>query len=635
SVDINIMEDAAKVYIEIKDSGIGISEKALPHIFDEFRQVDGSTSRQYQGTGLGLTIANKLIRILGGSIQVESKIGIGSTFTVCIPMHWDHVNDHNINRLAIPVATKQTKPNLKTILVVDDDPEIVRNISSYLIQSGYRTITTTSGREALRLAIEHQPFAITLDVMMPDMDGWEVLQELKSHAQIKNIPVIIVSVSDDRDTGFALGAVGYINKPINRILLVSEIYKLMKSPETIMIVDDDDFERKQISSIIDAEKLKTIPLSGGLECLQMMEKNIPDILILDLMMPEMNGFQVLEKIRKDEKTKDLPIIVVTAKDLTSDDKKVLSGNISSIITKSEVSQQDILVEINRIIKDLEKSKIINLPVKKSNETRILIVEDNTEAILQVKSVLEKENYIVDIANGGQEALDYLKSTIPDGIILDLMMPNMDGFEFLKIIRADERTKNTAVLVLTAKDLTQADMQKLNSNDVQQIIYKGDIDIRGLISKVNIMLTQDTIINIDHINFNLPKNIAIKKNKKHENSLAQVLIIEDHPDNMTSIKAILHGQYEIFEAIDGEQGLAKIQSLLPDLILLDISLPKISGEEILEIIKADNKTKDIPVIVVTAMAMKGDQERFIKAGSSGYISKPIDGEKLLNEIRKHV
>ena len=385
SVDILAHYDATNVYIKVKDSGIGIAKEILPHIFDEFRQADGTSSRQYEGTGLGLAIAYKLTQILGGNISVESKLGEGSLFTISIPIKWNQ----------------------------------------------------------------------------------EMPQALASNFK-----------------------------------------------------DKSDF----IS-----------------------------------------------------------------------DKKMISID--------------------------------------NAENRILIVEDNPDAIVQLKAVLKNENYKIDIASGGQEALDYLKRNIPDGIILDLMMPDIDGFEVLEQLRGTEQTKNIPILILTAKDLTRSDLARLSSNNVQQLIQKGDIDIEGLLNKVKLMLGNEPKVQSSKIQV---PDVSLKQtslNLQPKSGLPNVLVIEDNVDNMTSIKAILKGNYTILEAYDGEQGLEICKSEQPALILLDMSLPKMSGEQIVEILKTSNSTKDIPVIAVTAQAMMGDKEKFINFGCDAYVSKPIDHLKLLEEIDK--
>jgi len=634
-VEISARQGADDVLISVTDTGIGISKELLPHIFEEFRQGDGTTSRRYEGTGLGLAIAYKITKILGGDIKVESVLGEGSVFTIRIPIVW-HKNIQAINSLD-EFKSQASSNDGHTILVVDDDPVAVKKISTYLEEEGYNTLVARSGREALHLAEKHQPFAITLDVIMPEMDGWEVLQKLKSNPKTKHIPVIAISVSNERDTGFALGAVGYIQKPIDRKVLISEIRRVVKSPESIMIVDDNEFERNEMAKIIESEHMNIVLAKDGKECLRLLDSKIPDVLVLDLMMPGINGFEVIKKVRENERTKDLPVIVVTAKDLTLEDRANLSGKISSMITKSEATQQELFSEIKRVIEEIKTNQNAKIPVKENQNARILMVEDNPDAIIQVRTVLEREQYIVDVAGGGQEALNYVAHTIPDGIILDLMMPGIDGFEVLEKIRSTERTRQIPVLILTAKDLTKGDLAKLSANNIQQLIHKGDVDIDGLLFKVKLMLgaipkTKSVAENVKPELPEIKPAPPVQKPKTlFDNGLPDVLIVEDNPDNMITIKAILKDKFNIIEAFDGEKGIALAESQIPDIILLDISLPGLSGDEVIALFKSGEKTMTIPVIAVTAQAMMGDKERFLNLGCDGYVSKPIDQEDLLGEI----
>lgn len=611
-VEISATYNTTDIVIGVKDTGIGISTEMLPHIFDEFRQADGTSARLYEGTGLGLAIANKLTQILGGTIDVKSEIGKGTEFTINIPIKW-----HEEMNAIESIKYDSIKPivNGRSVLVIEDDLATNKEISEFLENEGFPTLSASSGKEGLELAERHQLYAITLDIVMPEMDGWETLQKLKANPKTRNIPVIIISTSVDKETGYALGAMGYINKPVNKNLLISEIHLIDKKPRTIMIADDNDIDRKEISTVIRSYQIDTIEARGGYECIQLLKTHRPDILILDLLMPDLDSFSVVEKIRTNPNTKDLPIIIVTAKDLTKEDKLLLSGNVQMVISKGENLKEDLYKQIKHILYKLGISGIN--PLKKNKEPHLLLIEDNEEAIIQVKKVLEKEKYKVDIATGGQMALDFINHTIPDGIILDLMMPDIDGFAVLEKIRSSNTTKSIPVLILTAKDLTKKDLARLSANNIQQLIQKGDIDIEGLLLKVKQMLMPLTISK---------PNKSIKK-------LSNVLIIEDNPDNMLTLKALLSSQYEIFEAFDGQDGLKKAQSQNPDLILLDMALPKLSGEKIIENLKNDVKTRDIPIIAVTAQAMKGDREKFIKLGCDGYVSKPIDNKLMLAEIRK--
>jgi len=663
-VTVSVNFDIEKINIEIIDSGIGISKKDLPHIFEEFRQVDGSSSRRYEGTGLGLAIVYKAAKMLGGNISVRSEPGLGSTFTLNLPIKW-----RGGKALSDPVVFKKSNAESltkKTVLAVDDEPDILVMISDYL-SDDYNVITTISGKEAIKLARIHQPFAITLDVIMPDMDGWEVLQQLRQNPETKDIPVIIVSVSADKLTGIALGAIGYVSKPINKNQLIAEIKRVDGiSPYSILITDDNEIDRNDMARTVKQEGMEAILAENGKICLDIIKKSIPDVLVLDLMMPEMDGFTVLNTIRNNSKTRNLPVIVVTAKDLTSENKQKLSGNVSSIIAKSDTTSTELLKKIKNSLYGIEEHQTYSRHIRKISDkeykagNRILLVEDSEAAIIQVKAVLEDEGYIVDVVNCGQEALDYMLTTIPDGIILDLMMPGIDGFQVLENMRGMKATSHIPVLILTARDLTPEDFSRLSDNNIQQLIQKGNVDLQGLLFKTRLMLgskpeivekestslvnkekkLQDTSVikktgTIKKIKKYSQPNLKNEKPKTIKKSRERpiILIVEDNPDNMITINAILMNKYTILEATDGEKGLIMALNEEPDLILLDMSLPKMDGFTVVKKVKEHNEAKHIPVIALTARAMKGDREMMIEAGCDDYIPKPIDPEQITQKINE--
>jgi len=638
SVTASARSDGENIHIEVVDTGIGIAKKDLPYIFQEFRQVDGSSARAYEGTGLGLAIASRAARVLGGELRVQSVLGKGSKFTLTLPIRRPDIMPEF--RPVVPTAPIEIAQSRKIVLVVDDAPDVAALIAAHLIREGYDALTATSGKQALELAANHRPFAITLDIVMPDMDGWEVLQSLKENPDTKDIPVIIISIADDREVGFALGAVGYITKPVNKDVLLAEINNIGgSSMHTVLVADDNMHERREMAKIIEQGGMRAIIADGGVKCMEMITATMPDLLILDLIMPDMDGFEVLERVRSDPATRDLPVIVVTAKELTAKDREKLTGKVSLILAKSETTSTALLEEIKKILGNIEKCHKYPESGKLKTVNRILLVEDNEAAVIQVKSVLESEGYGVDVARGGQEALEYVKDKIPDGIILDLMMPEVDGFEVLKNIRSQEATAKVPVLILTAKDLTAEDLKTIKNNNIKQLIQKGDVDREDLLVKVKSMLGEKTIAAKE---ISDPKPVSFQaelvQTRQQEPARARktagrstILVIEDNPDNMISIKAVLNTQYTILEAADGEEGLKKALTKGPDLILLDMFLPGMDGFAVAGKLKEEDKTRHIPIIAVTAKAMKGDREKILEAGCDDYMSKPIDPEEVLKKI----
>jgi CheY-like chemotaxis protein len=306
--------------------------------------------------------------------------------------------------------------------------------------------------------------------------------------------------------------------------------------------------------------------------------------------------------------------------------------VSSVLAKSESTPQDLFKEISRILNRLEQKEIES--EKDNSEKRILVVEDNDATVIQMKAILEHENYIVEVASDGLQALEHVKHTIPDGIILDLMMPEMDGFEVLESIRSTDTTKQIPILILTAKDLTKKDLSKLSTNNVQQLVQKGDVDVDGLLLKVKMMLGNGTYEQQeDRKKGERGKPEKTGKQKKIIDGVPNILVVEDNPDNMITIKAIIGNDYNIWEAMDGEEGLHRIANDKPDLVLMDISLPKMDGMEVVTIIRETENLKDIPMIAVTAKAMKEDKDIIMNAGFDDYITKPIDQKLLLKTIKK--
>ncbi len=420
NVTASVQSDKEKIAVRITDTGIGIAENDLPYIFDEFRQVDGSSSRRHEGTGLGLAIARKAARMLGGDITVTSTPGKGSTFTLTLPIVWQG------------------------------------------------------------LAPVYEPI-------------------------------------DCRD------------------------------PSTVK----------------------------------------PDL----------------------------------------------------VLKKTDVSSATLLAEIKRILRDLEEDSK-NLVVKQSTvPPRILIVDDNETVIIQVKAVLESAGYVGDVARGGQEALDYVSHTIPDGIILDLMMPKIDGLAVLEKIRGTKATAKIPVLILTAKDLTPEDYKKLSANNVQQLVQKGDIDHDSLLYRIRLMVSEKTQTTFETETFTqrppthkpVTSQLESTPMRKPGGEKATILVVEDNPDNMITIKAVLQDRYRILEATDGEAGLQMAEEAEPDLILLDMGLPKIDGFTVVRNLKGKTGLRNIPVISMTAQVMKGDREKILAAGCDDYIPKPIDPESAMKKI----
>jgi PAS domain S-box-containing protein len=336
--------------LAVSDNGIGIAADKLDHVFDEFTQADNSTTRDYGGTGLGLAISRRICKLLGGDLNVRSKLGEGSTLLRQLPAD---LTDSKLSQqtAATPVemtgAVQENMQNIapgSTILVIDDDPEACELIERNLTKDGFRVVTATSGEQGLRLAHDIQPAAITLDVVMPDMDGWSVLRALKADPVLRHIPVIMLSMMDDRSRGYALGAVDYLIKPVDREQLrktLSRYYGGGK-PNTVMLVEDDPRTRDMMARTLEKAGWIVSEAGNGQEALDLLTAETPELILLDLMMPVMDGFSFLAEMRVRPELQHIPVIVVTARDLTPDDRRRLSGMVEQVLEKSPYTSEQLL-----------------------------------------------------------------------------------------------------------------------------------------------------------------------------------------------------------------------------------------------------------------------------------------------------
>ena len=626
SLTIRLTADATTASFTITDTGIGIPKNELPHIFDEFRQVDGSVTRKHEGTGLGLAICQKLAVLLGGQIKAESTEGQGSTFTFELALTCPGEEPAEVPK---PKGTASLPdPAAPIVLVIDDEQGIRELVANHLTEAGYQVVQAAGGVEGLKLARELKPFAITLDVLMPDLDGWEVLRQLKENSETESIPVIMLSVSDDRETGAALGAAGYLVKPVDKLTLWNELARLTQSDriQKVLIVDDDPAAREYLQMILEQKGYLTTTATDGRDALQQLSQARPDVVLLDLVMPEMDGFTLLHELKNTPELCTLPVVVLTAKDLSPSEKDRLEQSVRSVLRKSLCNQNELLQEI---VTTLERLANERPPVPTDGPPRILVVEDNETAALQIRTALEDSGYRVEHALNGEDAIARVRQQAPNGIVLDLMMPGVDGFQVLEALRSAPSTAAIPVLVLTAKELTAADRARLKTNHVQQLIQKGSVDRAQLISALHTLVHPPA-------EQPLPLKAETSPDKEPQTtdpSSTTLLIVEDNPDNLLTLTSVLQPLgYRLETATDGRQAIEKAFELRPALILMDMQLPEISGQEATRTIRQDPAMRSTPIIALTANAMKGDREKMLESGCNDYMSKPFDPDKLVELVR---
>jgi CheY-like chemotaxis protein/anti-sigma regulatory factor (Ser/Thr protein kinase) len=341
------------VSVAVTDTGIGMNAEQMGRLFQEFSQADSSTTRRYGGTGLGLAISRRFCRMMGGDITVESEPGKGSTFTIRVP---------RIVRLDQPMAAQpQVRPvptaavlrQAPCVLVVDDDPTVRELVARHLERAGFAVATAKGGQEALRLARELRPAAMTLDIMMPDLDGWTVLAAMKGDPSLAGIPVVLMTILEEKNRGYALGAADYLVKPVDRGKLIETLRKICgASAGTVLLIDDDDVVRRAVRQALEPIGWQVTEAENGLLALDSLSALRPDAIILDLMMPRMDGFEFLDELRARKEWRDIPVVVITAKDLTDADRSRLNGGVERIIEKSERDEmlRRLTGELSKLVK---------------------------------------------------------------------------------------------------------------------------------------------------------------------------------------------------------------------------------------------------------------------------------------------
>jgi CheY-like chemotaxis protein/anti-sigma regulatory factor (Ser/Thr protein kinase) len=340
---------AAAVEMRVADTGIGMTPEQISRLFEPFTQADRSTTRRFGGTGLGLAITRRFVQLMGGDIQVESQLGRGSTFRILLPA-----------QVSAPPETAAGEPaehrpissgHFGKVLVIDDDPAARDLMQRFLAREGFQPIVAESGEQGLRLARKMRPDVITLDVMMPQMDGWAVLQELKSNPQLSSVPVIMVTIVDDKNLGYTLGADDYMTKPIDRDQMgaILQKYRCAHPPCPVLLVEDDETTRGMMRTMLERDGWCVTEAANGEEGLQQVGAAAPNVILLDLMMPQMDGFEFIARLRRQEATRNIPVVVLTAKELTAEDRARLMGSVQKILSKGDVGMDDLLRQVRELV----------------------------------------------------------------------------------------------------------------------------------------------------------------------------------------------------------------------------------------------------------------------------------------------
>jgi signal transduction histidine kinase/CheY-like chemotaxis protein len=347
----NTVDGADWLTFHVRDTGIGMTAAQMAKLFQAFSQADASTARNFGGTGLGLAITKRFCQLMGGEITVESKVAQGTTFTIELPAEVSTPEVH-----ATPPGEPKAEAlpeGANTLLVIDDDPTVRDLLQRFLSKEGFQVVSASGGEEGLQLARELRPTVITLDVLMPSMDGWAVLTALKADPEVADIPVVMVTIAEDKNLGYALGAADYLTKPVDRDRLVAVLNKYRREGPShpVLIVEDDAATRELLRRMLEKEGWAVIEAEHGRAALERVVESQPALVLLDLIMPEMDGFEFVAELRKHAEWQTLPVIVITAKDLTHEDRLHLNGYVEKILQKGAYSREELLMQVRHLVAD--------------------------------------------------------------------------------------------------------------------------------------------------------------------------------------------------------------------------------------------------------------------------------------------
>ncbi|MBU1012752.1 MAG: response regulator [Bacteroidetes bacterium] len=520
------LDASNSVAISVIDTGIGIKNDKLDLIFEAFKQADGTTSRKYGGTGLGLTISRSFSEILGGEIMLTSEYGKGTTFTLYLPLVFDE-NKHqkmmeaselksnfstskkeqpqsqnNIISLKEP-SFKDDRSSItagdKFILVIEDDENFSKVLYDLSHEKGFKCMVALDGESGLHLAEFHQPSAIILDIGLPGIDGYEVMERLKDNTRTRHIPVHFISASDKSMKAMKMGAIGYLTKPVSNNKLDEAFKKIetiiSKPIKRVLVVEDDQIMRTSIVKLLGDTNIKIVAVDTAQKAYELLKTEKFDCQILDLGLEDMSGFELLGKIRADKNIVDLPIIIYTGKDLSKEDEKKLNLYADSIILKGARSFERLLSETTLFLHQIEsempesKRKILQQLHNREEmlkDKTILIVDDDMRNVFALSSLLEEKGLKIIAAKNGMDGLDKLSKTPEiDLVLMDIMMPEMDGYEAMQEIRKDQKYKKLPIIALTAKAMKE-DRERCIAAGANDYLAKP-VDTEKLLSLLRVWL----------------------------------------------------------------------------------------------------------------------------------------------------
>jgi CheY-like chemotaxis protein/HAMP domain-containing protein len=502
------------IAVEVSDTGIGIPPDKLAKVFGAFEQVDASTSRQFGGTGLGLAISRQLVKLHHGDMVLHSQLGEGSTFTILLPetqpgSQTGPTDDHASSEPApaprprqvvapasgqppavqLPDDRNKIAPGDITILVVEDDPAFARILIDLIQRKGYRALAATDGESGLALARQYRPTGILLDVMLPSMDGWTVIEHLKSDAQVRHIPVHFISALDESSRGRDLGAVGFLTKPVTADALAGAFERLLHfsadSKRRLLVVDDDSTARAAVRKLIESDMVEIFEAPTAEDALAQLNDAPFDCIVLDLGLPGMSGFDFLENISASHA--GIPVVVYSARELSREESLRIRQHTDSIVIKGARSPERLIDEVSLFLHSINQPRTPSADTGDDlNGRKVLIVDDDMRNIFALSKVLRAKGLQVSLAQDGQKALKMLDENNDIEIVLmDVMMPVMDGYQTIQEIRKIPRFADLPIISLTAKAM-KGDREKSLAAGANDYLSKP-IDVAKLLSMMRVWL----------------------------------------------------------------------------------------------------------------------------------------------------
>jgi CheY-like chemotaxis protein len=535
-VGLAIERAGAQVAIRVRDTGIGMNPEQQKRVFEAFQQADGSTSRKYGGTGLGLTISRELAARLGGSIGLESEMGKGSVFTLYLPLQGaggteqgagsgkpgagskeqgaggrepgaggreavTHSPTHPLTPSPIPDDRGNLQKGDKTLLVIEDDAQFAKVLFDHAHKKEFKCLLALTGEDGLALARQHGPDAILLDLKLPGMDGWQVLDRLKGEPSLRHIPVHILSAQEETVDAYKRGALGFLSKPVSNEGLEAVFQKiggfLARDIKSLMVIEDDDALRHSVRQLLGGSDVKISEASSAQAAIETLRAQPFDCIILDLTLPDMSGFELLNFINQDDKIAKCPVIVYTGKDLSEKENAELLKYADSVIIKGIKSPERLLDEtalfLHRVVADMPEEKKRTIQRLHSGDAvfqdkHIMVVDDDMRNAFALSRLLSDKGLKVSIARSGEKALEMLDENPAFHLILmDIMMPDMDGYETMQRIRQQERFADIPIIALTAKAM-KGDRERCLEAGASDYLSKP-VDADRLFSMLRVWLYQ--------------------------------------------------------------------------------------------------------------------------------------------------